>query len=131
MTGVATQEFKTVGLSFVDAYPANLHQLAALLEDRERSSGWQAVNEGDVTPGLPAVLVRNPDNEFDPNAVEVHVPVLGRRTGMIGHVPAAVAARLAPSMDGGAEWAARLVRVLVTDGHPDRPGALIVIEREP
>ncbi len=121
-------EFRVVGLTFVDGYPANLSDAAVEIDRREVAAGWASLDADGVT-GLPVALVREPENEFDPNAVEVHLPVLGRRRSMIGHVPADLAAKLAPSIDRGDEWDARLERVLVNPEHPDRPGALVVMER--
>jgi hypothetical protein len=126
-----TVECKVVGLTFVDGYPANLHRLRSIDEDRKRRA-IRAVDSADefgadVEPGLPVVLIRNPHNEHDANAIEVHVPVLGRN-GMIGHVPRALAAKLAPSMDRGDVWESRLKSVLVDPEHEDRPGVLIAIE---
>lgn len=122
-------EFKAVGLTFVGTYPENLQRAHDEIVAREQTVGWAFLTEDAPPTGLPVVLVRNPDNEYDENAVEIHLPFLGRRTGMVGHVPADLAAKLAPSMDRGDEWVARLERVLVNPEHPDRPGALIVMER--
>lgn len=121
-------EFKVVGLTFVESYPDNLLAADTMIGDRERSAGWAALDADAESAGLPVALIRNPENEFDPNAVEVHLPVLGRRRGMVGHVPADLAAKLAPSLDRGDEWVARLEKVLVNPEHPDRPGALVVME---
>lgn len=118
-------EFKIVGLTFVESYPENLHTAEAALSEAETQAGWSRLDE---PVALPVALIRNPDNEFDPNAVEVHLPLLGRRRSMVGHVPADLAAKLAPSLDRGDEWEARLVRVLVNPEHPDRPGAAVVME---
>lgn len=121
-------EFKVVGLTFVDAYPDNLTAADRLIAGREVEAGWAALSDDGPKGALPVALIRNPENEFDPNAVEVHLPVLGRRRGMVGHVPADLAAKLAPSLDRGDEWVAWLERVLVNPEHPDRPGALVVME---
>lgn len=51
--------------------------------------------ERDVT----CTLRRNPDNPHDPNAIEVHVDGV-----MVGHIPAHLAARLAPDLDTGFAW---------------------------
>lgn len=120
-----TVEFKVVGMTFVSGYPSNLHALDGLLTERESSVGWDGLGS---RTGLPVALIRNPDNEFDANAVEVHVPALGRRRGMVGHVPADLAAKLSPSLDRGDVWEAWLERVLVNPEHPDRPGILVVME---
>lgn len=102
-----------VGVSFVSTYPNNLHQLARLTTQ---------------VATVPAVLVRNPANKFDTNAVEVHVPSLGDRP-MVGHVPADTAERLAPLMDDGVPFVATVADVRIDPAHPDRPGMSVRIER--
>jgi single-stranded-DNA-specific exonuclease len=53
-----------------------------------------------LQPGAPVRLVRQPDNEFDPNAIAVFAP-----TGeQIGYLNRRLASVLAPALDAGAEW---------------------------
>lgn len=52
-----------------------------------------------LTAGEPLVLVREPDNQYDPNAIQVHT----EDGCFIGFVPKAVAARFAPLIDAGTE----------------------------
>lgn len=104
-----------VGVSFVDDYPANLLRLRDLHESRLPNAERFA-----------CVLRRNPANQYDPNAVEVHVPILG---SMIGHVPKDLAAELAPIMDAGVPVAAEVVDIRVNPDHPDRPGCSIAVRR--
>ena len=142
-----TVEFKVVGLTFVEGYPDNLHRLHDLEDERKRDGvrAWMSLpdmatasdgvfnalsefeDRGPVSEPIPVVLQRNPENEYDENAIEVHVPALGR-VGMIGHVPATLAAKLAPSVDRGDEWIAVLTNVLIDPEHEDKPGALVTIE---
>ncbi len=124
MSGRKTS-FRVVGVTFVPDYPNNMVRLHEMVQNAAGQVGWDNIG-GDA--GVDAVLVRNPDNEYDENAIEVHVPALGRTSSMIGHVPADLAAKLAPSLDRGDEWAARLDSVLFMDGHSDRPGALLTVE---
>lgn len=108
---------KVVGVSFVDAYPDNLlalDQTAATAEQRGER--------------LAVVFVRNPDNQFDANAIEVHVPALGE-LGMLGHLTRPIAARLAPELDAGTPWRAEVEDVLIDPAHMDRPGISIRCER--
>ena len=112
---------KVVGVTFTPTYPDNLHQLDALLRSVERHPG----SHGE---GAPAIIVRNPDNTFDSNACEVHVPALGDM-GMIGHLPAPVAARLAPELDAGSTWQGHVVEVLIHPEHEERPGITVKLER--
>jgi HIRAN domain len=47
-----------------------------------------------ILPGTPVVLVREPTNAYDPNAVQVWID--GKR---VGYIPKADAAKLAPVID--------------------------------
>lgn len=129
-----------VGVSFIDDYPGNLLRLRDEVESRQAGSlDWVSVPDGDgagmehydagAGSGEPVsvLLIRNPENEFDENAVQVHVPWLGRRS-MIGHIDKNRAAALAPRMDAGWEYAARIVSVNVLPEKPEQPGITIEIE---
>jgi hypothetical protein len=119
-------EFKVVGLTFIDAYPANVQSLEAfVMEAQARALGWSG---NAVDAPVEVVLIRNPENEFDSNAIEVHVPVLGRRS-MIGHVPRALAEKLSPSLDRGDVWQSKVLSVLVSEENPDLPGVEVLLER--
>lgn len=88
-------------------------------------------------PAIPAQLVRRPDNQHDPNAIEVHVSPVG----MIGWVSAKKAADLAPFMDGAAyeddlgalfhfNVRAEVVHIEIHPEHPENPGAVITIHTD-
>lgn len=109
---------KVVGVSFVNAYPDNLYALDQAQHEAQASG-----------EPLTVVLVRNPDNAYDANAIEVHVPALGESWAMIGHLTRPIAARLAPEMDGGAHWAAAVESVLIDPAHLDNPGISIQCAR--
>ena len=66
---------------------------------------------------LSIVLVRNPANEHDTNAVEVHQPAVG----MLGHLPRDIAARVAPWLDAGHLLRVGVASVLVMPGEEDNP----------
>lgn len=122
-------DFKVVGLTFVEHYPQNLLDIEGLLTESQKAAlGWSDDHVGATQ--IDVLLIRAPQNEHDANAVEVHVPSLGRRRSMIGHVPRDLAERLAPSLDRGDRWSARIGAVLVTPEHPDRPGVEVTIERQ-
>lgn len=122
------REFRVVGLTFVPNYPANVEQVATMVNAAQVDAlGWSGTADADAA--VTVALVRNPENEYDENAIEVHVPTLGRKASMIGHVPRDLAARLAPSIDRGDVWAARIAAVLVDPEHPDRPGVEVVLSR--
>lgn len=112
---------KVVGVTFVDGYPDNLYRLQEIAAENYLSAPGSFGNN-ERPEGLPVVLIRNPENAYDANAIEVHVPALGRSNGMIGHVPRDLAARLAPLIDGGEEWQAAIVAVLVSPENPSNPG---------
>ena len=109
---------KVVGVTFAAGYPLNLHALAAVASSTTGTA---------LAEPLTAILIRNPNNPHDHNAIEVHVPALGTNA-MIGHLPAKnVAERLAPLLDTGETWQAHIVSVLIDPAHEDRPGISVEI----
>lgn len=114
-------DVKVVGVSFTAGYPDNLYALDEAWTHRLL----------DADEPLPVILVRNPENEYDANAIEVHVPSLGEEWGMIGHLTRPIAARMAPEMDAGGRFVAEVVSVLIDPDHPDRPGISIHVDRAP
>ena len=118
---------KVRGITFTGHHPQNLYMLDYLYKERAAQGGTAF----DVlAEPIPAVLIRNPDNEYDTNAIEVHVPALAERA-MIGHLPAGVAERLAPELDEGVQWLAGVETVLIHPDHPDNPGIALRLERVP
>lgn len=111
-------EIAVVGVTFVPAYPGNLFELERV--------AYLAEAQGERPA---AVFVRRPDNPHDANAIEVHVPSLGESMGFVGHLPRAVAARLAPELDAGGRWQAEVVHVLISEAHLDRPGLRLAAKR--
>ena len=105
---------KVVGVSFVDSYPDNLYALDMAQREAQRSG-----------EPLTVVLVRNPENRYDANAIEVHVPALGEEWAMMGHLTRPIAARLAPAIDAGDRWQAAVESVLIDPDHPENPGISI------
>lgn len=112
-----TRVVKVVGVTFARGYPANLLLLRDIAEAAETTGERLAV-----------VLVRNPDNPHDTNAVEIHVPALGDMA-MIGHVPRDDAVRLAARMDAGDEFVAEVAWCRIDPAHTDRPGIDIAVAR--
>jgi hypothetical protein len=109
---------KVVGVSFVPGYPDNLLDLE-LADSKAQIAGEP----------LAVVLRRNPKNEYDSNAIEVHVPALGEH-GMVGHLTRPIAQRMAPELDAGERWLAEVESVLIDPDHLDRPGISIRCKRE-
>lgn len=62
----------------------------------------KALRAADTRPLRPAMLVREPGNQYDRNAVAIHAP----DAGLIGYVNKQNAARLAKHMDSGEEYSA-------------------------
>lgn len=109
---------KVVGLSFIPGYPDNIYKLYDHVGEPEEMESLM----------VPVELRRNPENEYDSNAVEIHVPDLGDLS-FIGHVPAGLAARLSPELDAGKEFKAHINRILVHPNHRDNPGIDVQIYR--
>lgn len=107
-------KFDVVGVTFVAGYPEHLHRMAQ----------YPAANAAENGEGLAAVVIRNPANPHDANAIEVHVPAID---SMIGHVPRQIAAELAPLLDSGTQYHVR-VWTRIDPNHPDRPGASVELK---
>jgi len=83
-------------------------------------TGIEEINDKTWEFNRMASLVREADNEFDPNAIAVFVrTVTGNR--QLGYIPKDVAAKLAPLMDEGADL--RAVITLMTGGGEKNIGA--------
>lgn len=121
-----------VGVSFLPTYPDILYRIEWVWAERRLFT--EAIPDGDGMPGegVPAVLIRNPDNEHDPNAIQVHVPAIVDDTwenAMIGHLPANIARRLAPRMDAGVGTRVWVHGLRIHTNHPDRPGIDVHVMR--
>ncbi len=104
---------KLAGVSFVHGYPNIFFVLMVALETGE-------VKDGDIR------LHREPDNEYDPNAIAVMW-----LEDMLGHLPAALAERMAPEMDERpGSWRVASLKVLLDPLYPDRPGAIVELVRD-
>lgn len=103
-------DVNVVGLTFASGYPANLHDL-----ERQALEGnvWELE------------LIREPSNPHDANAIIVRVAA---DMETLGHIPAAVAARLAPEMDAGVAWSVTKWQVLVAFGHESNPGITVTLQ---
>jgi hypothetical protein len=99
------------GVTFIEGYLDKLYELRTLLDEDQ--------SQGDEGPAV--VLVPNPDNPYDANAVEVHVAPIG----MIGHLPRALAATVSPEIRLGWPYLSYVRDVVIHPDHPDRPGLVI------
>jgi len=73
---------------------------------------------------MAAVLRRDPDNEYDRYAIEVHVP---GSSGHCGIVPGQLARILAPILDSGTVISASAVEVRSHPESPNKPGLTIAL----
>lgn len=119
MGTTATKNLRVAGVTFRPGYPKNLHRLREIIE----ADQIDEIRGDLIEPASPieVLLVREPDNQYDPNAVQVHLPILGRE-GFVGFIPATTAIKLAPKLDAGLEVEAAVVGVWVTDHAPEKPG---------
>lgn len=101
------------GAGIVNPRSARIHSLGIYCFGlRGSSHQGSAVKRGDYRPGEIVQLVREPENEHDPNAVAVHARGAARRGGYVNRMNAK---RIAARLDRGEELAAISVR-------GDRPG---------
>lgn len=99
---------KLVGLTYVPRYPDVIHDIGLQWES------YQCVADGEL---VELELVRQPDNEYDPNAISV------RWNGEhIGHMNRVIAFRLAPELDAGTVWSCVVDEILVTPGMEHQTG---------
>lgn len=98
-----------VGVSFVDGYPGNILKLVDVFRNRQ----------GDIF----VQLVRNPNNKYDQNAIEVRL-----NNDMLGHLPREIAAELAPKMDAGYKFISTLYQIRISPENPNNPGLDVLID---
>lgn len=103
---------RVVGLTFVPEYPNNI-------------LAFQDLKYSSVASDKFVQLVRNPENKFDKNAIEVR-----HRGAMLGHLPKKVAARIAPLMDQGYRYVACIWQVRMSPDNPNNPGLDILVEKK-
>jgi len=101
---------KVVGLSFHEHYPASV------LDLRDRD-------------GVDLVLLREPENAYDRRAVAVAACWAGGEPEILGHLPRAVAGRIAPEIDEGREWSVECWEPLVQQGYEHQPGLSLELRR--
>lgn len=97
-----------VGVSFIPGYPDNIHSIRRAMETKRQEI---SIN-----------LVRNPNNQYDSNAIEVRSLDL-----MLGHLSKEVAAKFAPLMDSGKTYKATVYRIRVSPDNPRNPGIDILL----
>lgn len=99
---------QVVGVSFIDGYPHNLLDMQS---------------ERMATPGtMWLTLKREPDNVYDANAIGVWW-----NDAKIGHLNKVIAFRMAPELDAGQSWLARVEEIA---GDDELVGVSIRCKRE-
>lgn len=100
---------KVVGVTFTDNYPNNIFALSRdmALDDIELD------------------LVRDKENEHDPNAIKVMY-----KGEHIGHLPRMLAAAVAAEIDAGTKWFAESESVVISTDNTDQPGLKILLYRD-
>jgi hypothetical protein len=96
---------KVVGLTFHDNYPNSI------------------LEEAPDFPSNKVFLRREPANPYDSDAIGVYV---GLGTP-IGHLPADLAAQIAPEMDAGVPWEVDFAEVVVHPDNPTLPGVSLLL----
>jgi hypothetical protein len=99
-------DMRVVGVTFHKSYPKIAYWLA------------------DLPRKAKARLVREPDNQYDPNAIGVWV---GKH--QLGHIDRYMARKLAPEMDRGNTWRVRVDRIEVHPDSPENPAIWLHMER--
>jgi len=103
-----SQRWSLAGESFADGYPDCAHRIANALRDTDGEA-----------EAIPALFVCDPDSEFDPNEIEVHVPMLDQ---IVGHLNRHDAERMAPLLDAGEIWQVWITAVTFVGDNLDTPG---------
>jgi len=116
-----TVHSQVAGVTFRDAYPENILSLVGRPE-----LDHDFVDEPE---GIRASLKRDLNNEYDPNAIEVHIPCLGKDSH-VGFLPKALAGKLAPQIDSGTHYSARAVEVNINLENPKQPGLHVKISEK-
>lgn len=77
---------------------------------------------------MQAELVRNPENRFDKNAIQivVHLRSINRKT-VIGYVPRELASSLAAVLDAGLQIRAELLQIMGGYSYKESYGCLLSI----
>ena len=107
---------RLVGVTFAPGYPETIGKLEATWVSREL--------RGEEPVPIKAVLRRDPANPHDSNAVAVLVD-----GDHLGHIPANMAARLAPLLDAGEVWSCEVTDVVTDPNRPANPGVTVRLAR--
>jgi predicted metallopeptidase len=107
-------EVPVAGVTFRPGYPKNLWDIAGAM-----------VEVFGKTPRVIATLVREPQNEHDPNAIKVLVAA-----EHVGYIPSREAGGLAPLMDAGERWCGLVDRLVISPENPEQPGLRVKVVKD-
>lgn len=131
---VMANELKKVGYSLSQAFKKAWAQVKNTMKVRvagttfenrqERLQFLKQFHQNDLT----VTLEREPDNEFDNNAIQiiVHIKPISRRT-VIGYLPKELARELSKVIDIGIQVKASLIQIIGGYSYKEMLGALIDI----
>lgn len=114
--------FRVVGVKALDPGNRKRRNLEQICAER----GLDRLQMQSVE-GITVLILRAPDNPYDSNACEIHMPALGV-DGILGYAPRAVAADLAPAIDAGIRILARITGIFINDAAPDNYGIAVEVD---
>ena len=92
--------------------------------------GKRMANAKYTNHGTRFIIEREPENEYDGNAIKVYVPVKkGKHRLGLGYVPAKIAKDLAPLMDAGKKFETRFSYKIVSDNGVTK-GLIIKVDQK-
>jgi hypothetical protein len=108
-SGLVSQSFsaRVVGVSFCEGYPQSILALRDHMTLGENA---------------PIRLMRDRDNPYDLNAVNVICVAAG---GRIGRLDKKLAPHIAGRLDAGEHWDGAVTTIMVNEDHPEKPGIII------
>lgn len=132
---IMANELKKLGYSLSQAFKKAWSQVKNTMKVRaagttfeNRQERLQFIKQFPLND-LTVTLEREPDNEFDSNAIQivVHIRPISRRT-VIGYVPKELAGELSKVIDMGIQVKASLVQIIGGYSYKESLGALVDIK---
>jgi hypothetical protein len=115
--------FKAAGVTFRPGYPGTLLRLHRHIEKAEETE----IMGGPVFDPIPVTLTREPENEYDKNAIALLLPAEFAATH-VGYVPKNLAVDMAKLLDQGQQINATVRSVDIHPDYPDKPGLVIKVK---
>lgn len=132
---IMANELKKLGYSLSQAFKKAWSQVKNTMKVRaagttfeNRQERLQFIKQFPLND-LTVTLEREPDNEFDSNAIQivVHIRPISRRT-VIGYVPKELAGELSKVIDMGIQVKASLIQIIGGYSYKESLGALVDIK---